>query len=295
VTAAPINVHLVGNRSVPDVAAALQRAGAYVRTIDVDEPTTAATVAAIVHAVRADGARRVIVAGGDGMVHAGVNALAPLAAAGLDVSLGVVAIGTGNDFARAVGVPIDDVDAAARIAIGAATSIDLLHCEYGWMATVATCGFPARVNDRANRMRWPRGSSRYTLATLLLMPRLRADSLTVRFDEGSAERGPITILAVANTGWFGGGMHIVPCADPTDGVTHVLRTTRLGRLSLMRYLPTVFTGRHVGHASTTIAAARCVHVDGPTEVELWGDGERLGPLPVRIELMPAALAVATGN
>lgn len=273
----------------------LRWAGVDVVMIDVPEPTNAATVAAIDLAVRNDGARRVIVVGGDGMVHAAVNALAPLAAGGHDVSLGVVAVGTGNDFARAVGLPIDDIDAAAMRAVGAAQPIDLLRCDHGWVATVATCGFPARVNARANRMRWPRGSSRYTVATLLQLPRLRADQLVIRLDDGSAETVPVTILAAANTGWFGGGMHIVPAASPSDGVIHVLRAGRLGRLSLLRYLPLVFSGRHVSHPATTIGAARRVRIDGSAELELWGDGERLGTLPAAIEVVPGALAVATGN
>jgi diacylglycerol kinase (ATP) len=90
-------------------------------------------------------------------------------------------------------------------------------------------------------------------------------------------------------------MHIVPPASPGDGVIHVLRAGRLGRLSLLRYLPLVFSGRHVAHPATTIGVARRVRVDGSVNVELWGDGERLGTLPTEIEVVPGALAVATGN
>lgn len=284
-------VHVVGNRADPAAARHLA-AVVDVREITAAEPTTAATAAAITSAVLHGGARRVVVVGGDGMVHAAVNAMAPLAAARHDVSLGIVPLGTGNDFARALGIPLDDTAAACAIATGPATAVDLLHSDHGWVASVATCGFPARVNQRANRMRWPKGSTKYTLATLREMPRLRADHLRITVDDGPPVDGEYTIVAVANTGWFGGGMHIAPAAQPTDGTADLVLTAALGRIELLRYLPKVFSGGHATHPRTTFRTASVVHLDGSAGVELWGDGEPLGPLPVTVRVVPAALRVA---
>jgi diacylglycerol kinase (ATP) len=283
--------HVVANRDLSEVLRALDVLGVDHRVIEPAVPTVAGTRRAIEQAVVDDGAERVIVVGGDGMVHAAVNALAPLAAQGRNVSLGVVPLGTGNDFARALGIPADDTAAAVRIAVGQATPVDLLQCDHGWVATVATCGFPARVNERANRMRWPRGSTRYTLATLLLLPRLRADRVTIAFDDAPPTSSWLTIVAIANTGWFGGGMHIAPDAVPTDGRLAMVTAGRLGRLSLLRYLPKVFTARHLTHRATAVGegVSVSVHADG---VDLWGDGEPLGPLPVTVHVVPAALSVA---
>lgn len=284
-------VHVVGNRADP-VAERCLASLAEVSEITATEPTTAATTAAITAAVLHDGARRVIVVGGDGMVHAAVNALAPLAAAGHEVSLGIVPLGTGNDFARALGIPLDNTVAACTIATGEAAGIDLLHTDHGWVASVATCGFPARVNARANRMRWPKGSTKYTLATLRELPRLRADRLVITVDDRPPIAGDYTIVAVANSGWFGGGMHIAPAAEPTDATADLVLTAALGRIELLRYLPKVFSGGHANHPGTTFGTLRVVRLDGAPDVHLWGDGEVLGPLPVTVRVVPSALRVA---
>lgn len=284
-------VHLVGNRDAPEVAHVLSALTDLVTEIVADQPTTAATVAAIDHAVRTDNATRVIVVGGDGMVHAAVNALAPHARAGRDVSLGVIPFGSGNDFARGLGIPDDDVATACAFAVGTARPVDLLETDYGWVASVATCGFSARVNAKANSMKRPTGSSKYTVATLALLPRLRADTMTVAVDGVAGEPTATTLVAVANTGWFGGGMHIAPEADPRDGSAVLVRVGRLGRMALLRYLPKVFDGRHVSHPATSFAPATTLELAGDG-LELWGDGEPLGPLPVRITVVANALPVA---
>jgi diacylglycerol kinase (ATP) len=286
-------VHLVGNRVTPSLLTELAGLVDELVVIEPEEPTTPATIAAIRAAVGVEQAERIVVVGGDGMVHAAVNALAPLAENGHDVSLGVIPLGSGNDFARGLGLPLDDVAAACVVAVGSAHSIDLLQTDYGYVATVATCGFPARVNALANSSRWPRGASRYTAATLRLVPGLRTDELTLTIDDDGTETAEFTIVAVANTGWFGGGMNVAPAAQPADGLASLVRVGYLGRLRLLRYLPSIFHGGHVTHQSTTLTAVRSVVIDGPPTVELWGDGEPLGPLPVSIVVIPNALQVAS--
>jgi diacylglycerol kinase (ATP) len=287
-------VHLVGNRVTSTFLAELGGLVDELVVIESTAPTTSATTAAIRAAVIEEQAERVVVVGGDGMVHAAINALAPLATDGHDVSLGVIPLGSGNDFARGLGIPLDDVPAACAGAVGPAHAIDLLHTAYGYVATVATCGFPARVNALANSSRWPSGPSRYTAATLRLVPGLRTDQLTLTIDDGDADTAEFTIVAVANTGWFGGGMHVAPDAQPSDGLATLVRVGYLGRMRLLRYLPSIFNGGHVGHRSTSLTSVRSVVIDGPRTVELWGDGEPLGPLPVQVAVVPNALRVASG-
>jgi diacylglycerol kinase (ATP) len=288
-------VHLVGNRVTSSFLAELGGLVDELVVIESAAPTTSGTIAAIRAAVVDQHATRIVVVGGDGMVHAAVNALAPLAAHGHDVSLGVIPLGSGNDFARGLDISLDDLPAACAVAVGPAHAIDLLHTAYGYVATVATCGFPARVNALANSSRWPSGPSRYTAATLRLVPRLRTDELTLTIDDADADTAEFTIVAVANTGWFGGGMHVAPDAQPTDGLATLVRVGYLGRLRLLRYLPSIFSGGHVKHRSTTLMSVRSVAIDGPATVELWGDGEPLGPLPVEITVVPNALMVASGR
>ena len=116
----------------------------------------------------ADGVDILAVLGGDGMMHLGVNVVAAAHRAGDDrTTLGVIPAGTGNDLCRGIGLDPTDALAAARvIAAGHSRAVDLTQVGDRFVGTVLATGFDALVNRRANAMVWPRGSSRYTLATL---------------------------------------------------------------------------------------------------------------------------------
>jgi diacylglycerol kinase (ATP) len=285
-----MRVHLIGNRTSPETRAWLHQAGHAV--IELAAASVAESITTIRSAIESDDADRIVVIGGDGMVHAAVNAIAPMGPAASHVVLGIVALGSGNDFARALGLPVDAPTEAAKRAISAATPIDLLKTTHGWVASVATCGFPARVNKRANKMRWPKGSSKYTVATLTLVPTLVSDRLSIAVDDQPPEEVDLTILAVGNTAWFGGGMNICPGALPTDGTAELVQVDATGRLELLRYLPAVFTGEHIHHRRTHRTIVTHVKIDSAHTVELWGDGEMLGQLPVEITVVPNAVRIA---
>ena len=110
----------------------------------------------------ADGVEALVVCGGDGLVHLGVQAVA-----GTGVPLGLIPSGTGNDVARYLGLPrTDPVAAADRVIASRRRTIDLARSGDRWFVTVLAAGFDAIVNERANAMTWPRGQMRYNLATL---------------------------------------------------------------------------------------------------------------------------------
>ena len=188
--------------------------------IDLSGADAAASAANARDAVAA-GAERLVVLGGDGMVHLAVQAVA-----GTDTILGVVPVGTGNDFVRALpGVPEDPLEAAA-VALGNPDPIDGIRVGDRWVASVATAGFSADVNDRANRLRRPKGQSRYTVATVLELPALKRRPTTITVD-GTAHAHDAVMIAVANTAWFGGGMHICPCLLYTSPSPRDLSTSRM--------------------------------------------------------------------
>jgi diacylglycerol kinase (ATP) len=278
-----------GHRAVEQTLAAVRARGH-----DVEELRAAdgAAARACVERAVADGATRLVVVGGDGLAH-----LATQVVAGTDVVLGMVPVGTGNDFARGLGL-VDghgDIDAAVARALADAAPVDALHTNHGWVASVATLGFSAAVNARANRLRRPRGGLRYTVATLLELPRLRPLPLHIELD-GVHHDVDVSLLAVANTAYFGGGMAICPDADPTDGRLELALVGAVGRATLLRFFPQVFRGRHVTHPAVTMLSGRHLRIDhAPPETAdagLWGDGEPVGPLPVDIEVVPAALHIA---
>ncbi len=158
------------------------------------------------------------------------------------------------------------------------------------MASVVTFGFSADVNARANRMRWPSGSSRYTLATVLQLPTMRAQTLEMSFD-GALRHVDAVLVTVANTPSFGGGMQISPGASPVDGLADVTIVGEVARLRLLRLLEKVFDGSHVELPEVETLTARTVGVDQPG-VEIWGDGERITTSPATIEVVPRAVRIA---
>jgi diacylglycerol kinase (ATP) len=287
--AAMESVHVLGNPTARGGPAQLDEVVAAFARRDVEAtilaaPTPTDARAAARRAV-ADGASRLVAVGGDGVVHLAVNAVAET-----KTVLGVVPLGTGNDFARALGLLDGDVDKQVERALAEPTPIDTIRTDRGWVATVATLGFSGDVTARANSLSWPRGQLRYTAATMLQLPRLRTLAVTVDVD-GRRVAGATTLLAVGNTAYFGGGMRICPAARPNDGRLHVVSIGDVPRRTFLRVFPTVFSGRHVDRSEVTVEAGTVATIDG-ADIEVWADGEPLGSLPMRFEVAPASLLVA---
>jgi diacylglycerol kinase (ATP) len=232
-----------------------------------------------------------VVVGGDGSAHQGVQFCADTG-----VPLAVIPAGTGNDLARTLaGAPADPLDATdalvRAIAAGEQTTIDLGRVTGGpWFAGVLCAGFDSAVNERANRMRWPAGPRRYDLAILAELARLRAATLTVREDGGSAELAA-TQIAVGNIPYYGGGIPICPSADPADGLFDVTLVRRASRFDLVRMLPGLRSGNHVHHPMVTTSRTREIRIGEANGWVAYADGERIGPLPVEVTCVPNALKV----
>ncbi|GAA1337671.1 diacylglycerol/lipid kinase family protein [Saccharothrix algeriensis] len=246
-------------------------------------PSAAGTAAAARRAVD-DGVDVLVVLGGDGGAH-----LAVQACAGTPTALAVVPAGTGNDLATALGVTgVDDVVAALRA--GSTRSLDLGRSAGGrWFATVLCAGFDSAVNERANALRWPAGPRRYDLAILAELAALRPGPLVVRTADERLELDAL-LVAVGNTTSYGGGIPVCPDADPADGLLDLTVVGAAPRRTLLRMLPTLRAGRHVGHPAVRTLRARSVRLSGPAWVG-YADGERLHGLPMRVECRSAALAV----
>jgi diacylglycerol kinase (ATP) len=236
----------------------------------------------------AAGTGAVVAVGGDGTAHAALQAVA-----GTTTPLAVIPAGTGNDLAHALGVPRDPA-AAARAAAedltsGAARALDAGRTGDRWWASVLCCGFDSAVADRVNRLRWPRGRRRYDLAIFLEMARLRPHEVTVTFD-GEEQTVPVTLIAVGNTGWYGGGVNVCPGADPSDGMFDVTVVGRMTRREVIRAKPLITAGAHVDHQAVTVRRAKRVEL-ACAGVSAWADGEPVAPLPAVAECVPGALHV----
>jgi len=255
------------------------------RVIDISGTSAAGSTEAARSAVAA-GAQRLITVGGDGTLHLAVQAVA-----GTKTTLGVIPAGTGNDFARAFGLNSLSIEDATWRALSPAAPVDAIRSSNGrWVAFNVTGGFTVDVNDRAAALRFPKGPSRYTVATLLTLGRLRHRQVAITIDGERYERSS-ALFAVANTATFGGGMAICPDADPRDGVLDIALLGPASRITMLNLLTKVFRGAHTGHSLVEMLQGRCVTVDGE-QMELVGDGEAIGTSPMTLEVVPGALQVA---
>lgn len=226
-----------------------------------------------------------VVCGGDGMVNVGLQAVA-----GTDVPLGILPAGTGNDFARAFGIPLrDPAAAAARLVHGRPRRTDLGRIGDRYFGCVLAAGFDAVVNERANRMRWPRGQARYSLATLAELRDLRPRHYVLSLD-GVERRVDATLVAVGNGPSFGGGLRITHGARLDDGLLDVVLIKPVGKMELMRTFPKLYDGSHTTHPQYERHRVRTVTVASPGIVG-YADGERFGPLPLTVDSVPGAVQV----
>lgn len=238
---------------------------------------------------RAGETERLVLCGGDGLVHRAVQHVA-----GTGIEVAIVPVGSGNDFARAFGLNGDVALDAATAPPGAAgvRAVDLIASSDGrYAASVLTWGYSGRVNATANSMRFPPGSAKYTVASLTELGRLtpRFTKLTLQLPDGPIEviEEPLTLVAVGNTAWFGGGMEICAGADPADGLLHVTIVGPLSRTAFVRWLPRSFKGTHGDHPAVTMLPVAEATIE--TGESLWADGESFGPAPVTVRAAPGAL------
>ncbi|MDF9812239.1 diacylglycerol kinase [Streptomyces sp. SPB162] len=274
-----------GAHAAQPAARAMREAGFTVRTV-VGEDAADALVRA--REAVAAGTRALVAVGGDGMV-----SLALQAVAGTETPLGVIAVGTGNDFARATGLPVRDPAAAGRVTADAlkderTRAVDLGKVGDRWFGTVLASGFDSRVNDRGNRMRWPTGRFRYDVAMLAELAALRPIPYRIRFDDGPEREIEATLIAVGNGSSYGGGMRICTDAVLDDGLFDVTVVGPCSRTTLLTVFPRVYRGTHPTHPKVTVHRAARVRL-AADDVTGYADGERIGPLPMTAVTVPEAV------
>jgi diacylglycerol kinase (ATP) len=233
----------------------------------------------------ADGVDALIVCGGDGMVHLAVQALATSG-----TPLGIVPAGTGNDVARYFDLPRKDTDAAVdRVIAGQTRTVDLARSGSQFFVTVMAAGFDAVVNERANRMTWPKGQMRYNIATLAELRVFEPLPYVLQLDDRQISLEAM-LVAVGNGPSFGGGLRITEGAVLDDGLLDVVIIKPISKPDLIRTYPKLFKGTHVHHPQYEHHLVRSVTVAAPGIIA-YADGERFGPLPLTVECAPGALTV----
>lgn len=265
------------------VVAQLRAAGQQVTELE-----TATRVAAQDACRRAveEGVDTLVAVGGDGVVQIAANGLV-----GSSTALGIVPAGTGNDNARSVGIPLKMAAAVQTLLAGVRRPLDLIHVAPFDVHVVGSvpCGLDALIASRASTLpRWL-GAHSYTVATVPEIIKLRPMDYHLELDDRVLDLQAL-VVAVCNMPVYGGGMRIAPDADPSDGMLDVIIIEPVGPVAAVGLLSKVFTGKHTSHPAVRVERARRVSVSGP-ELTAHGDGDPLGPLPVKCTLAPAALQI----
>jgi diacylglycerol kinase (ATP) len=247
-------------------------------------------VQAKVRAALGEKPRVVIVAGGDGTVHEAVNGWMQ---AGGGAPLGVVPVGTGNDFVKMLDLSHDWREACWRIVRGDTRRVDVGKCNDFWFANGLGIGFDAQVALEANKIRWLRGNAVYGLALakiLLLMH--STPEVRVRYGEEKLTT-PITLLTINNGKVEGGAFVMAPDAEIDDGLFDVVVAKGMGRLGVLQLLPQVLKGQHMNHPKVVKFRAARLSVEADVPLPIHADGELTytGAKRLDIEVLPRALQV----
>ena len=271
-----------GARLCQPVADRLRRHGAQVDVVlgrDADEAFDQARNRV------ARGVDALVAVGGDGLVNMALQVVA-----GTPTPLGIVPAGTGNDISRALGVPIDDpVAAVDLLATVEPRQVDCGRAAGRWFGGVLYSGFDSMVNERANRMTWPRGRARYNVATAAELRSFKPIPFVLELD-GEPWETEAMLVDVGNGSSYGGGMRVCPDAVMDDGLFDVTVLGPMSTVEFVRCFPLVYSGRHVDHPAVTVRRARSVSLAAPG-VTAYADGERVARLPVTCEVVPRALHV----
>jgi YegS/Rv2252/BmrU family lipid kinase len=243
----------------------------------------------------ARGYRRFLAVGGDGTSYEIVNGLFPEAQAGDRPTLGFLPLGTGNSFLRDFSDQGLDYAVEAILA-GRSQTCDVIRLRHRQgilhYINLLSVGFAADVATVRARRFNHLGQLGYLIAIFTCLARLRRRPFPLQVEgSGDIDRRPCLFLSFNNSKFTGGTMMIAPQAQTNDGRIEYVRWGPIGRLGLIRNLPTLYDGTHVHHPLAEHQAVRRLdfHLDGPVDVMV--DGEVLTLHCQTLDVLPHALNV----
>jgi diacylglycerol kinase (ATP) len=292
---AVVNPAAGGGRCRKLVAESLDRLRAGGIKLDLTETTGPGQGAHLARDAYARGYRKFIAVGGDGTSYEVINGLFPRRESDEPVTLALLPLGTGNSFLR------DFTDRGVEHAIeailaGRSQPCDVLRLSHSegvlHYINLLAMGFAADVATLRTRRfsRW--GELGYQSSIIISLARFRRRPFPLRVDgEGEIDRRPCLFLTFNNSKFTGGTMMIAPKAEVNDGLIEYVRWGPIGRVGLIRNLPTLYDGKHIHHPLAERRGATRIdfHLDAPVDVMV--DGEVLTLQCRTLDVLPSALRV----
>ncbi|MBV8986951.1 MAG: diacylglycerol kinase family lipid kinase [Solirubrobacterales bacterium] len=224
--------------------------------------------------------------GGDGIIAAVAGALQ-----GSDALLGVLPGGRGNDFARALGIPLDPRDACEVLANGIARSIDVGVVNASTFIGIASCGLDSDANRIANETRLVSGNFVYAYGALRALAEWKPAEFHVAIDGGDRRAFTGYSVAAANSPAYGGGMRLAPHASMQDGLLDVVMIAHVPKARFLCGLPSVYKGEHIKQSNVEVVRARELEIGADRPLTMYADGDPVAELPVRIRALRGAVRV----
>lgn len=225
---------------------------------------------------------RVVVCGGDGSFHLTLRSL------DLRIPLAVLPLGSGDDFAKTVGIPARLDQACDTVVNGVVREIDVGVANGLRFIGVAGVGFDSVVAARANRVKYLRGSLVYLYSIFNVLPSFEPVPMNISID-GVAETEEVMFAVVGNGHRYGGGILIAPGARVDDGLLDLYVIGKCSKWDLVTTLPKAYTGKHVGSPFVRSARGRTIRIETATPMEVYADGEPLTTTPVDFSIAPEKL------
>jgi len=275
-----------GGRRQAELEGLLQSAGTDAPGAEwrIIETTSAGSATGLARQAVAEGANVIAAAGGDGTLNEVVNGIV-----GTGAICGLLPLGTGNDFARHIGLKTDLPGAVHNLFLGTTRPVDIGKAGERWFINIAGCGFDALVAERINRgVQHLHGTAAYIVAVCQCLRTLKAAQMSLVLD-GEPMETLALMCSVANASTYGGGMRVAPDARIDDGLFDICLLHDAGRLEFLLAFPRVFKGTHITHPKVTMHRAREVCIDSVPPMPVLIDGDVVGTTPVTFTIHRHAL------
>lgn len=241
--------------------------------------------------------RTVVAAGGDGTLNEVLNGLA------VDFTcsrLGILPLGTGNDFIRSLGIPDDVEEAFDVVEAGHCRRVDVARADFGgaseprYFLNMSASGFSNAVGeemDAETKKRW--GGLAYGLTAVRVLDELEPYRTRIVLDGKQELDLELYMLLVANARYVASGVPAAPSARPDDGFLDVIAFPEMAMGEIAALLPRALLGRHEESDKVVCHRARRIEVHSRPPMPVNVDGEACGETPVVFEILPGALEVLT--
>lgn len=233
--------------------------------------------------------KAIVAVGGDGTLSEVINGAFPT-----DIPIGYIPTGTGNDFARSMGIPREPIEAMKYILKMGIKNIDIGKINGHFFANVASMGFDAEVANYVNHTKLKNylGKVVYVLGVIKALWTFKPKKLHLTIDGKDYFFDKVWLVAFANNKYYGGGMMISPNSVNDDGMLDIVLVNNLTRIKLLKLFPTIFKGKHINYSQVTVLKGKNIKVIADEKYIVQTDGEILTDVELTFSVIKKGLKIS---